>query len=122
LGSSKEKKPPAPKQDAGRQAPIRADAFLVKKVTLTDNIEIPGSLVANEATDIHPEVSGRITYLNISEGRFVSKGTLLAKLYDGDLQARMKSLEVQLKKSEIQLKIAQQSEERSAKLLKITGY
>jgi membrane fusion protein (multidrug efflux system) len=121
-GNSKEKKPPAPKQDnANKQAPIRADAFLVKKVTLTDNIEIPGSLVANEATDIHPEVSGRITYLNISEGRPVSKGTLLAKLYDGDLQARMKSLEVQLKKSEIQLKIAQQSEERSAKLLKIQG-
>src|SRR5690242_7258457 len=111
----KEKKPATDLKaaNAGRNAPVRADAFLVKKVTLADKLEIPGSLVANESTDIHPEISGRITYLNISEGRFVSKGTLLAKLYDGDLQARLNSLNVQLKKSEVQLKIAQQSEDRS---------
>ena len=121
-GGKKEKKSTATTQgNAGKNAPIRADAFLVKKVTLTDKIEIPGTLVANEATDIHPEISGRITYLNIAEGKFVSKGTLLAKLYDGDLQARLNSMGVQLKKSEVQLKIAQQSEDRSAKLLKIQG-
>ncbi len=114
-GNSNEKKQPVPKQDnANRQAAIRADAFLVKKVTLTDNIEIPGSLVANEATDIHPEISGRITYLNISEGRFVSKGTLLAKLYDGDLQATLNKLKVQLQ-------IAEQNEQRSSQLLNIQG-
>ncbi len=121
-GSKKEKKPATPAQgNTGRNAPIRADAFLVKKVTLTDKIEIPGTLVANESTDIHPEISGRITFLNIAEGKFVSKGSLIAKLYDGDLQARLNSLSVQLKKSEVQLKIAQQSEDRSAKLLKIQG-
>lgn len=121
-GGKKEKKPATPAQgNAGRNAPVRADAFVVKKVTLTDKLDIPGTLVANEVTDIHPEISGRITYLNISEGKFVSKGTLLAKLYDGDLQARLQSLNVQLKKSEVQLKIAQQSEDRSAKLLKIQG-
>jgi membrane fusion protein, multidrug efflux system len=37
------------------------------------------------------------------------------------MQARLKSLDVQLKKSEVQLKIAQQSEDRSSKLLKIQG-
>lgn len=120
-GGKKDKKPASAQGNAGKQGPTRADGFIVKKVTLTDNIEIPGSLVANEATDIHPEISGRITYLNISEGRFVSRGTLLAKLYDGDLQARLNSLGVQLKKSEVQLKIAQQSEDRSSKLLKIQG-
>ncbi len=119
-GSKKEKKTTTTQGPAARP-PIRADGFLVKKVTLTDKLEIPGSLVANESTEIHPEISGRITYLNIVEGRFVSKGTLLAKLYDGDLQARINSLNVQLKKSEVQLKIAQQSEDRSAKLLKIQG-
>lgn len=122
-GGKKEKTSTTAQQKGGaaNRPPVRADAFLVKKVTLTDKIEIPGTLVANESTEIHPEISGRITYLNISEGRVVSKGTLLAKLYDGDLQARLNSLNVQLKKSEVQLKIAQQSEERSAKLLKIQG-
>lgn len=77
--------------------------------------------MANESTEIHPEVSGRLVFLNVKEGAMVGKGTLLAKLYDGDLQARIKSLEVQHKKSEVQLQIAQQAEDRSAKLLKIQG-
>ena len=48
---NKEKKQAAPQQgNANRQMPIRADAFLVTKVTLTDKIDIPGTLVANEAT------------------------------------------------------------------------
>lgn len=97
-----------------RQMPVRADAFLVKTVTLTDKIDIPGTIVANESTDIHAEASGRITYLNINEGKFVSKGTLLAKLYDGDLQATLNKLQVQLQ-------IAEQNEQRSAQLLKIQG-
>lgn len=112
---SKEKKQGDAKQtNANRQMSVRADAFLVKKVTLTEKIEIPGSLVANEATDIHPEISGRITYLNINEGKYVTKGTLLAKLYDGDLQANLNKLQVQLQ-------IAEQNEQRSAQLLKIQG-
>ncbi len=114
-GGKNEKKQAAPqKENVNRQMPIRADAFLVTKVTLTDKIDIPGTLVANESTDIHPESSGRITYLNISEGRFVSKGTLIAKLYDGDLQASLKKLQVQLQ-------IAAQNEKRSEQLLKIQG-
>ncbi len=45
----------------------------------------------------------------------MSPGThLLAKLYDGDLQAQMRKLEVQLK-------IAEQTEKRQAELLKIQG-
>jgi membrane fusion protein, multidrug efflux system len=44
----------------------------------------------------------------------VSKGTLLVKLFDKDLQA-------QLRKLEVQLKIKQKSEERSSELLKIQG-
>ena len=113
---SKEKKQTqtTTQQTNPRQMPIRADAFLVKTVTLTDKIDIPGTLVAHEATEIHPEASGRITYLNISEGRFVSKGTLLAKLYDGDMQATLNKLQVQLQ-------IAEQNEQRSAQLLKIQG-
>jgi len=120
-GGKKAKKETTTKQGAQQRPPTRADAFLVKYVTLTDKIEIPGTLVASETTEIHPEIAGRITYLNIAEGKVVGKGTLLAKLYDGDLRARLNSLDVQLKKSEVQLKIAQQSEERSAKLLKIQG-
>ena len=82
--------------------------------TLNAQIEVPGTILANESTEIHPEVSGRVVQLNIKEGAFVSQGTLLAKLYDEDLQAQMKKLDVQLK-------IADQTEKRQAQLLKIQG-
>lgn len=110
------------KQDApAKQPPLTVEAMIATTKVLSSDIEVPGSIMANESTEIHPETSGRLVLLNVKEGAMVSKGTLLAKLYDGDLQARLKSLDVQLKKSEIQLKIAQQNEDRSAKLLKIQG-
>ena len=120
---SKDKKNTSQPQQAGgvKQPPLPVEAMIVSEKELSADIEIPGSLMANESTEIHPEVSGRLVLLNVREGAMVGKGTLLAKLYDGDLQARMKSLDVQFKKSEIQLKIAQQTEDRSAKLLKIQG-
>ncbi|MGQ0740652.1 MAG: hypothetical protein ACT4OJ_16510, partial [Bacteroidota bacterium] len=104
-----------------KQPPLAVEAMIASTKELSTDIEVPGSLMANESTEIHPETSGRLVLLNVKEGAMVGKGTLLAKLYDGDMQARLKSLDVQLKKSEVQLKIAQQMEDRSAKLLKIQG-
>ena len=97
-----------------KQPPIPVDAVITKIQTLVTDIEVPGSLLANESTEIHPEVSGRLVQLNVKEGTFVSRGALLAKLYDGDLQA-------QKRKVEVQLKIAEQTENRQDQLLKIQG-
>ena len=38
----------------GARPPARADAFIVRTKLLMDNIEIPGTLVSNETTEIHP--------------------------------------------------------------------
>ncbi len=81
---------------------------------LISDIEVPGTIMANESTEIHSETSGRLVELNITEGAYVKKGDLLAKLYDGDLQAQMHKLEVQLK-------IAEQTEKRQSELVKIQG-
>ncbi len=104
-----------------KQPPLAVDAMIVTASSLNAQIEIPGTILANESTEIHPESSGRLVLLNVKEGALVGKGTLIAKLYDGDMQAQLNSLNVQIKKSEVQLKIAQQSEDRSSKLLKIQG-
>jgi membrane fusion protein (multidrug efflux system) len=100
-------------------APVPAQALPVQVLvatpqSLSADIEVPGSLMANESTEIHPEVSGRMVELHINEGGRVAQGVLLAKLYDGDLQAQMRKLEVQLK-------IAEQTEKRQAELLHIQG-
>ena len=97
---------------AGR--PIRADAYIVKTALLSDNLETPGSIVANESTEIHTEVAGRITGIYFKEGSFVNKGALLVKLNDADLQAQRRKLQVQLQ-------VARQNENRSSQLLKIQG-
>jgi membrane fusion protein (multidrug efflux system) len=116
LFSCKEKKPPVANMSggAGKQPPVSVDIILTKTEVLVSDIEVPGSLLANESTEIRPEVSGKLAQLNVREGTFVSKGALLAKLYDGDLQAQKSKLEVQLK-------IAEQTENRQAQLLKIQG-
>ena len=112
---SKSSKNDAPAAGGSRQqGPARVEGFVVKTQPYAENIEVPGSVIANEATEIHPEISGRIVQLNVAEGRQVSRGTLLVKLYDGDLQA-------QLKKLQVQLQIANTNEDRSSQLLKIQG-
>ncbi|MFN2457593.1 MAG: efflux RND transporter periplasmic adaptor subunit [Chitinophagaceae bacterium] len=114
--SSKRKKEADRQQKDGgeKRPPLRADAYIVKTQTVFDNIEMSGTIVANETTEIHPEVSGLITRLYFKEGSHVGRGALLAKLNDADLQAQRRKLAVQLK-------IAQQNENRSAQLLKIQG-
>lgn len=99
---------------AGQRPPVRAEAMTVSTTTLLDNIEVPGSIVASEATEIHPEVAGLITGIYFKEGSYVGKGATLFKLNDADLQA-------QLRKLQVQQKIARQNENRSAELLKIGG-
>lgn len=101
------------KAAAPRPVP-QVDVYLAKTTTVTDGIELPGTLVADEATEIHPEIAGRITSLNVQEGAYVAKGAVLARLYDGDLQA-------QRRKIAVQLQIAQQTENRYNQLQKIGG-
>ena len=98
----------------GKQPPLAVEAYIVNPRSLSNQIEVPGSILAFESTEIHPEMSGRVVQLNVKEGTVVSKGTLLAKLYDGDLQATLNKLQVQLS-------IAQANENRSSQLLKIQG-
>jgi membrane fusion protein, multidrug efflux system len=112
--NSERKKDATAPQAAGPRPPARVDAFVVQAKSISESLEVPGSIVSEESTEIHPEVSGRITQLNVREGAHVGKGALLAKLYDGDLQAQRRKLEVQLK-------IAQGNQERTEQLVKIGG-
>jgi len=114
--SSKRKEEAAAKQKSGdrKPPPSRVDGFVVSTQTVSETLEVPGTLISEDATDIHPEVSGRITSLNVREGNYVGKGAVLAKLYDADLQAQKRKLQVQLE-------IAQQTESRHQQLLKIGG-
>ena len=107
---------PAIVSDGARrqQGPLKVDGYVVRAKSISENIEVPGSLLPFEETDIRPEVGGRIVQLNIPEGGAVNKGSLMVKLFDEDLQA-------QLRKLNVQLQIKEKTQERSAELLKING-
>ncbi|MGZ3848503.1 MAG: efflux RND transporter periplasmic adaptor subunit [Flavisolibacter sp.] len=112
---SKAKKEAAAAPKAGFKPPTpKVDGFVVHPQLLSESIEVPGTIVSQDATDIHPEVAGRIVGLQVREGFIVSKGAVLAKLYDEDLQAQKRKLQVQLQ-------IAEQTAGRHEKLLQIGG-
>lgn len=106
----------SPKNNKGpaSAAPMPVEGYIVTPSVLNANVLVAGTLLPFEQTEIHPEVAGKVVALSIREGTFVKKGTLLVKLFDDDLQA-------QLNKLNVQLKIAQKTQERQDELLKIGG-
>ncbi len=95
--NSDRKKEAAAQEKAPPRPPANVDGYIVQTKILSESIEIPGSIVAHQSTEIHPEISGRIINLNVREGAYVGKGSVIAKLYDADMQAQRRKLEVQLK-------------------------
>lgn len=95
-------------------APLPVEGYIITPTVLNANVLVAGTLLPFEQTDIHPEVAGKVVALSIKEGAFVKKGTLLVKLFDDDLKA-------QLNKFNVQLQIAEKTQQRQDELLKIGG-
>lgn len=73
-----------------------------------------GTLLPAEEIELRPEVSGKIIEIHFIEGRFVHKGQLLIRLKDDELEAQMR-------KTNLQLDMAEKDEFRKRKLLEIQG-
>ncbi|MBU0487841.1 MAG: efflux RND transporter periplasmic adaptor subunit [Bacteroidetes bacterium] len=98
----------------GKPKTALVTAIVAKPETLDNKIFVSGSVVANEAVDLVPEIAGKITLINFREGSRVSKGELLVKFNDADLQA-------QQKKNRLNEKLAAEKESRQKQLLEIGG-
>jgi membrane fusion protein (multidrug efflux system) len=94
--------------------PAVVDIIIAAPQVVTNAIEANGTVLANEYVELHPEVSGRLTFLNVKEGDHISKGSIIARINDADLEA-------QLQKSKVQLDLAKKTEERLRKLLAVNG-
>lgn len=90
------------------------DGYVVKPVSLINEITVSGTLLPYEAVELKSETAGRVVKINLPEGKKVKSGTLLVKLYDDDLQAGLKKLESQLA-------LQKQIYKRQSELLKING-
>ncbi|MEI8048924.1 MAG: efflux RND transporter periplasmic adaptor subunit [Bacteroidota bacterium] len=94
--------------------PVSVDVIIAGNSDFASDIEVNGTVLSEEMVELHPEVGGRLTYLNIPDGARVSAGTVLAKINDADLQA-------QLQQQKVQLELAQKTEQRLNKLLAVNG-
>lgn len=114
LSSCKEKADAAVKGKSQANQPTIVDVIVAVPRSIQNQIEANGSVVANEYVELHPEISGRIVYLNVPEGAHVAAGTVIARINDADLQAT-------LEKSKALLELYKKTEERERKLLDING-
>ena len=97
-----------------KSMPSKVTAFITTARTLENKIYSSGTTKANEEVMLMPEVPGKLVQINFKEGSNVSKGTLLAKISDADLQA-------QLSKLTLQFKLASEKQNRLKSLLDIKG-
>src|SRR4051794_4033408 len=107
------KKDPDKSKTPDRQTTV-VDVLIAQPTTISQTVEANGTVVANESVQLRPEVSGKLIYLSVPEGAHVQKGTVLARVNDADLRA-------QITKSQVQLELARQNQERLSKLLDIQG-
>ncbi len=88
---------------------IPVKAHIVSLETFSNSVFTTGTILANEEVELRSEVSGKIINLLFKEGSFVSKGDLLIKINDADLQA-------QLRKAESKVKLSEEKESRQRQL------
>jgi membrane fusion protein, multidrug efflux system len=94
--------------------PTQVDVLVAATKPMSNTLEVNGTVVANEYVELHPEASGRLTYLFVPEGKLIKKGTLIAKINNADLQA-------QVDKSKVSLELAMKTEQRDKQLLAVNG-
>jgi len=69
---------------------MSVEGIVVKTTAFDSNLEVSGSVEANESVVLRSEVSGLVTGIYFKEGSNVSKGALLVKVNDRDIQAQLR--------------------------------
>lgn len=68
---------------------LTVDGIVVQPASFIDKLEVTGTLEANESIALQSEVSGLVTGIYFKEGATVTKGSLLVKINDRDIQAQL---------------------------------
>jgi membrane fusion protein, multidrug efflux system len=103
------------KEQAPKEKPqVIVEVIIAGAEDVSSSLEVNGTVLSNEMIELRPEISGRLTYLNIPDGAAVKQGTILARVNDADLQAQMEQ-------QKTQLDLATKTEKRLRDLLKVNG-
>lgn len=97
-------------QRGGPSGPVSAEIYRVTETPMAETVTSVGTLRANEAVDIVPELTKRLARVEVEEGAQVEKDQVLFVLDDADIAAELGEIEARLKLAEI-------NEARTASLL-----
>lgn len=94
--------------------PVGVNYYVLRPDTFNNDVFATGKVGAFNQIDISPEVNGKVTAILFKEGETVTKGALMVKLNDADLQAQLLKAKNQAQLSELKL-------DRLRKLIAING-
>lgn len=102
LFSNKKEEPAAAAKGKGN-APIAVNYYVIQPDTFNNDVFATGKIGALNQIEILPEMSGKVMAIHFKEGETVTKGSLLVKLNDADLQAQLLKAKTQMELSELKL-------------------
>lgn len=114
VSSCSSKRNEAAPKSAPATAPMVVDGVVMKPQVLDNIVRSSGTVLASESVDLVTEAAGRIEAILFTEGAHVRRNVLLLKINDDDVRA-------QLKKTELQIELANAQEARQKHLLEIEG-
>jgi membrane fusion protein (multidrug efflux system) len=106
--TSKASFPPA---NGSGNTSLSVSGIVLEPERFSNQINLTGSIEANEMIDLRSEVSGIVQHINFQEGSKVQKGQLLVKINDIDLRA-------QLSQAQTRANLSAENERRARLLLK----
>lgn len=68
---------------------LSVEGIVVTNTTFDNNLEVTGTIEANESVVLRSEVPGLVTGIYFKEGANVTKGALLVKINDRDVRAQL---------------------------------
>lgn len=89
-------KPVASAQVANGPAKVTVEARAVQQVSMPRGVSAVGTLRSEDSVVLRPEITGRITEINFSEGGKVKKGQVLIRLDDSVAKAQLQQAQANL--------------------------
>ena len=82
----------ATEESAKKQA-LTVDGLVIAKSTLKNQVNVTGTILADESVVLNSEVAGKVERISFKEGQKVKKGDLLVKLNDDEVLAEIEKLQ-----------------------------
>ncbi len=97
------------RQQTGKSSQQIVNGIVVRPQPLDNTVRSSGTVLASESVDLVAEAAGLVEKISFNEGKHVKKNDILVQINDDDLQA-------QLRKTELQIQLASDQEDRQRQL------